>query len=61
MDSVYCTPRFGLELDDYADLEACLAGPGGGLGPGCECFDFDSDNDNDLNDVATFQENFTGN
>ncbi len=49
-----------VNLDDHADLEPCLAGPGGGLGAGCECFDFDSDNDVELDDFATFQASFTG-
>ncbi|MEZ6083098.1 MAG: VCBS repeat-containing protein [Phycisphaerae bacterium] len=43
-----------INLDDFANLEPCLAGPGGGLGVGCECFDFDSDGDNDLYDFAAF-------
>ncbi|GJM24171.1 MAG: hypothetical protein DHS20C16_05860 [Phycisphaerae bacterium] len=43
-----------INLDDFANLEPCLAGPGGGLGVGCECFDFDDDGDNDLQDFADF-------
>lgn len=50
-----------VDLDDFADLNTCFDGPGGGLGTGCECFDFDGDGDNDLQDFATFQVNFTGN
>ena len=48
------------DLDDYADLEACLAGPGGGLGPDCGCFDLDGDEDIDVVDFAEFQTVFTG-
>ncbi len=49
-----------VDLDDFADLEACLLGPNGGLGTGCECFDFDNDNDVDLDDFAAFQRRFGG-
>ncbi|MCP4246445.1 MAG: hypothetical protein GY778_05290 [bacterium] len=49
-----------MDLDDYASIYACLAGPDGGLGSGCECFDFNSDGDNDLRDFAAFQLDFTG-
>ncbi len=48
-----------MDLYDHADLEACLASPGGGLGIGCECFDSDSDNDVDLENYAAFQRWFT--
>lgn len=43
-----------VNLDDFANMEACLVGPDGALGVGCECFDFDSDGDNDLYDFAAF-------
>ncbi len=56
-----CDGDNDVDLDDYADFEACLAGPDAGLGTGCECFDFDGDEDNDLKDFARFQVNFTGN
>lgn len=49
-----------VDLNDYADVEACLVGPGGGLGVDCECFDYDDDGDNDLEDFAAFQNSFTG-
>ncbi len=55
-----CDHDGDVDLDDFADLDACLSGPTGGLGTGCECFDFDSDGDNDLLDFAEFQVNFTG-
>jgi autotransporter-associated beta strand protein/T5SS/PEP-CTERM-associated repeat protein len=48
-----------VDLEDYTNLSACLAGPGGGLGIGCECFDFDADGDTDLLDYAEFQVSFT--
>lgn len=44
-----------IDLADYAEFPACLAGPGGGLGTGCEVFDFDSDTDVDAFDFAGFQ------
>lgn len=47
-----------IDLSDYAEMPACLGGPGGSLGPGCEPFDFDSDQDLDLFDFAGFQLNF---
>jgi|GEM_PF-1508011 len=46
------------DLDDYALLEACLLGPGGGLGTGCGCFDMNADVDVDLADVAAFTDRF---
>ncbi len=56
-----CDGDGDVDLDDFADFNACLVGPDGGLGTGCECFDFDDDGDNDLIDFAAFQVNFTGN
>ncbi len=47
-------------LDDYADLKACLLGPGGGIGAECRCFDFDDNGDVNLVDFAEFQTAFTG-
>ena len=49
-----------VDLDDYADFEACLLGPDARNGTGCECFDFDDDGDNDLLDFAALQVSFTG-
>jgi len=49
-----------VDLDDFADLDACLSGPGGGLGAGCDCHDTDNDLDVDLDDFGRFQEAFTG-
>jgi len=49
-----------VDLDDFAELHSCVAGPGGGLGPGCECFDNDGNGDVDLADFAWFQVAFTG-
>jgi len=47
-----------INLIDYAEFPACLAGPGGGLGTGCGVFDFDTDADVDLFDFAGFQRVF---
>ena len=55
-----CDQDGDVDLGDFADFEACLEGPGGGLGPGCGCFDFDTSGDVDLSDFAGFQEAFTG-
>ncbi|HRX84893.1 MAG TPA: hypothetical protein P5572_07740 [Phycisphaerae bacterium] len=44
---------------DYASLEACLQGPGGGAGGACACFDLDTDDDIDLADFAAFQRLFS--
>ncbi len=49
-----------VDLYDYADWEACLSGPGGGIEPGCGCFDFDDDGDVDLIDFAALQAAFIG-
>jgi cysteine-rich repeat protein len=43
------------DLDDYADFQTCLAGPGAAPAPGCDCADFDGDNDVDLWDFQGFQ------
>jgi hypothetical protein len=43
---------------DYADFEACLLGPGGGLGAGRDCFDLDDSGDVDLADFQAFQQAF---
>jgi hypothetical protein len=56
-----CNDTGCVNLLDYADLEACLSGPDGGLpAPECNCFDIDGDNDVDLLDSAQFQHSFTG-
>ncbi len=47
-------------LDDYADLETCLLGPGGGIELECRCFDFDDNGHVDLGDFAELQAVFTG-
>jgi hypothetical protein len=50
-----------VDLADYAEFEACLDGPEGGLAaPGCACGDFDDDGDVDLVDFDAFQDSFTG-
>ncbi|UCE61086.1 MAG: hypothetical protein JSU63_04915 [Phycisphaerales bacterium] len=55
-----CTLDGNADLDDYAELETCLLGPGGGVDTGCRCFDFDKSGDVDLGDFAVFQRLFTG-
>ena len=55
-----CDNDFDVDLNDYAGMNACIAGPEGGLGANCGCFDFDNDGDVDMLDVAEFQVNFTG-
>lgn len=63
-----CPPQQGdfdgdgdADLDDYAEFEGCLTGPGGGLAqPTCACGDFGGDQDVDLEDFREFQEAFTG-
>lgn len=45
-----------VDLDDYAQWDACLTGPNAGpLTLGCESFDLDTDIDVDLLDFALFQ------
>jgi hypothetical protein len=56
-----CDGDGDVDLDDFTELEACLAGPGGGLvSPGCACFDADGNSDVDVYDFAEFQAAFTG-
>jgi len=55
-----CDGDGDVDLDDLADFEPCLRGPGGGLAHGCDCFDFDANSDVDLFDFAEFLEVFTG-
>ncbi|UCG16069.1 MAG: matrixin family metalloprotease [Phycisphaerales bacterium] len=45
---------------DYALVETCLNGPGGGLAAGCTCADADADGDVDLADFGRFQINHEG-
>lgn len=46
--------------DDFANWDACMAGPGGVLpAPECSAFDFDGDDDVDLEDFGAFQILFT--
>jgi hypothetical protein len=50
-----------INLNDYALLEGCLTGPGGGaLPPGCSEADLDGNGTVDLGDVAIFQRLFEG-
>ncbi|HNO77194.1 MAG TPA: hypothetical protein PKN33_03960 [Phycisphaerae bacterium] len=50
-----------VDLDDHADVIACLSGPSAGVNAGCACFDFDLEGDTDLRDFANLQMVFTGN
>ncbi len=47
-----------IDVGDFVELTACLAGPGGGLLPGCACGDFEPDGDVDVHDFAQFQPAF---
>lgn len=53
-----CDGDGDVDLDDFIDLDGCLAGPNGGLGAGCDCFDFDASGDVTLLDYAQFMTNF---
>jgi hypothetical protein len=56
-----CDSDGDVDLDDFAEFESCLDGPGAGLSePDCGCYDFDSSGDIDLDDFAEFQAVFTG-
>ena len=56
-----CDSDGDVDLDDFAEFEPCLTGPGGGLPePDCSCFDFDYSGDIDLTDFAAFQQAFAG-
>jgi hypothetical protein len=48
------------DLADYWRVNRCLGGPTGGLLSGCNHADSNGDLDVDLQDVATFQNGFTG-
>jgi hypothetical protein len=53
-----CNGDCQIDLEDYVDFEACLAGPDTDLSPGCECFDFDESGTVDLIDAGGFQAAF---
>ncbi len=55
-----CDDDCDVDLDDYADFEPCLTGPGGRLPAGCGCADLEGDDDADLADFAGFQAAFGG-
>lgn len=55
-----CDADGAVDLDDYADFEACLDGPDATPAAGCDCFDRDGDNDVDLFDFALFTLQFIG-
>jgi len=57
-----CTQDGGVEIHDFVNFGACLAGPGGDPGSArCDCLDLDGDGDVDLADMAEFQASFIGN
>jgi len=47
-----------VDLADYAELESCLTGPGGGITQTCPAADLDFDDDVDLADFGKFQHSF---
>lgn len=50
-----------VDLTDYDNWDACMAGPGGGLpDPDCAAFDFGADTDVDIVDFGGFMVAFTG-
>ena len=49
-----------VDLADYSEFNACLAGPEVSVAASCKPSDFDDDSDVDLHDFAEFQEAFTG-
>lgn len=50
-----------VDLEDFAFLQQCFRGPGGGLPePRCALADFDFSGHVDLNDFATFRDHHTG-
>lgn len=53
-------PGCEVDLSDFAALQTCFSGDGGGLFPGCEAFDADMDNDVDLDDYGAFHGTFIG-
>ena len=53
-------PPCDVDLTDFAKLQNCFSGVGGGVAPGCGGFDGDADNDVDLDDYATFHATFVG-
>jgi hypothetical protein len=55
-----CDQDGDVDLDDFAEFEQCLLGPGGGIGAGCNCFDLNDSGDVDLLDFGDFQTVFTG-
>lgn len=57
-----CFGAPGFDLEDFADFQVCLSGPGpAGLDPQCVLFDMDGpDDDVDLADIAEFWARFTG-
>jgi hypothetical protein len=55
-----CNSDGGVNLIDYDDFEACMAGPDSGIAEGCECFDMNRNGSVDLLDFAIAQTTFTG-
>ena len=53
-----CDGDSDVDLDDFAILSPCLAGPDVGIAPSCACADLTGDSDADLEDFAAFQQVF---
>ena len=49
-----------IDLAEFAALQACYTGQGGGVPTGCACSDVDGDDDVDLADYSLLYEFFTG-
>ncbi len=47
-------------LADFADLQKCFTGSGGGVLPTCTGFNYDGDDDIDLHDYGAFRRGLTG-
>jgi len=55
-----CNSDGTVNLHDYDDFKACLAGPDAGVGGGCTCFDVNQSDTVDLLDFAVAQTTYTG-
>ncbi|MBN1511535.1 MAG: hypothetical protein JXB13_05930 [Phycisphaerae bacterium] len=55
-----CDADGDLDLAEFAVMQACYSGEGGGVAAGCECADADGDADVDLADYVLLSEFFTG-
>ncbi|MGD8451372.1 MAG: dockerin type I domain-containing protein [Phycisphaerae bacterium] len=55
-----CDGDADVDIDDFAAMAACLAGPEQDPASGCDCADTTGDGDVDLADFALLQQAFTG-